>query len=128
MNTSDWLPTYDWLVVFALIIRRMDSLLEYHDIRSCHMTCVTMRDAFVTEVWADIVFMQATLPGTPIPLRVLSLMKDRADNNAVTVMGHVPLGLRVARAMVAEDRRRTANGARWYRVWGSTNPMRRWTF
>ena len=46
-----------------------------------------MRDAFVTEVWADIVFMQATLPGTPIPLRVLSLMKDQADNDAVTVLG-----------------------------------------
>ena len=125
-NACDRLTTYDWLVPFALLIRAMDSLLEYHDIQSCHLTCTVMRDIFVTAVWADILVMQAALPGAPIPLRVMSLMKDQADRN--TCFQHMPLTTEQAEAIVAEDVRRTANGVRWYDQWGSTNPLRKWVF
>ena len=125
-NACDWLTTYDWLVPFALLIRAMDSLLEYHDIQSCHLTCTVMRDIYVTAVWADIVVMQAALPGATIPLRVMSLMKDQADRN--TCFQHMSLTTEQAEAIIAEDERRTANGVRWYDQWGSTNPLRKWVF
>ena len=125
-NACDRLTTYNWLVPFALLIRAMDSLLEYHDIQSCHLTCTVMRDIYVTAVWADILVMQAALPGATIPLRVMSLMKDRTDRN--TCFQHMPLTTEQAEAIVAEDVRRTANGVRWYDQWGSTNPLRKWVF